>query len=74
MPYGQQFCECHVRNSFGNDVRNDVRNKIIIIINTLLGDLIVAEGRIVLVNLILQNKYVTLTSQEQNNRIRYNIF
>ncbi|SCX86415.1 hypothetical protein SAMN05720606_101267 [Paenibacillus polysaccharolyticus] len=70
MPYGQQFCECHVRNSF----RNDVRNKIIIIINTLLGDLIVAEGRIVLVNLILQNKYVTLTSQEQNNRIRYNIF
>ncbi len=70
MPYGQQFCECHVRNSF----RNDVRNKIIIIINTLLDDLNVAEGRIVLVNLILQNKYVTLTSQEQNNRIRYNIF
>ncbi|MDP9699192.1 hypothetical protein J2T16_002093 [Paenibacillus intestini] len=70
MPYGQQFCECHVRNSF----KNDVRNKIIIIINTLLDDLNVAEGRIVLVNLILQNKYVTLTSQEQNNRIRYNIF
>ena len=74
MPCGQRFCECHVRNSFRNDVRNDVRNKIKIIINTLLGDLIVAEGRIVLVNLILQNKYVTLTSQEQNNRICYNIF
>ncbi len=70
MPYGQQFCECHVRNSFGNDVRNKIK----IIINTLLGDLIVAVGRIVFVNLILQNKYVTLTSQEQNNRIRYNIF
>lgn len=70
MPYGQLFCECHVRNSFGNDVRN----KIIIIINTLLSALGESVGRIVFVNLILQNKCVTLTSQEQNNRICYNIF
>lgn len=70
MPCGQRFCECHVRNSFGNDVRK----KIILIINTLLGDLNEAVGHIVFVNLILQNKYVTLTSQEQNNRICYNIF
>lgn len=74
MPYGQRFCECRVRNSFRNDVRIDVRNKMTLIINTLLGDLSEAVGRIVFVNLILQNKYVTLTSQEQNNRICYNIF
>lgn len=70
MPYGQQFCECHVRNSF----RNDVRNKMLSIIDTLLSDFKEGLDRTFLVNLILQNKYVTLTSQEQNNRICYNIF
>ncbi len=70
MPYGQLFCECHVRNSFGNDVRN----KILSIIDTLLGDFKEELDRTFLANLILQNKCVTLTSQEQNNRICYNIF
>lgn len=70
MPCGQRFCECHVNNSF----RNDVRYKMFSIINALLGDFKEDLDRTFLVNLILQNKYVTLTSQEQNNRIRYNIF